>query len=373
MATRIARTGARNVAVLIVAGGLAAALVPGMGRALDHLEHASPGWLGLAAALELLSCASYLLLFRPIFGRGLSRRSSYRIAMSELGVNSLISVGGAGGLALGAWALRREGLAPRKIASRTVALFLLTSLVNFAAVIVVGLAMAIGLFGRSYPAIVSLVPAAAAIAGVALVAAVPRLTGSRFAAVEPDAPRLHIAAAVLADGVRDTRMLLGRRDMALVAGIVGYWAFDNAVLLATFHAFGAAVPPVGVVLMAYLLGQLGNLLPTPGGVGGAEGGMIGVLLVFSVPVHASMLAVLAYRAWLLIVPAVLAVPALIDLRRAGRHSSAPDTGVRYMRAIAGVSRATSARMRASAAVTSVPASPSAICTSASTSTASGPR
>jgi uncharacterized membrane protein YbhN (UPF0104 family) len=311
------RANASRVALLIFAAGGAALLVPGLSDAVGDLGHADAGWLAIAAAFELLSCASYLLIFRPIFGETLSWRSSYRIAMGGLGVNSLVSVGGAGGLALGAWALRREGLATRLIASRSVALFLLTSLVNFVAVAVVGVAMAAGVFGHRYPTSLTLLPAAAAIAGAVLVMFVPRLVGRRTAPGPDEGTRLRrlrVALVVLAEGVRDSGALLARGDLRLIVGIVGYWAFDNAVLLAAFHAVGAS-PAVGVVLMSYLLGQLGNLLPTPGGIGGTDGGMIGLLLAFSVPLQSALLAVLAYRAWLLLVPSLLAVPALIDLRR----------------------------------------------------------
>ena len=55
----------------------------------------------------------------------------------------------------------------------------------------------------------------------------------------------------------------------MIAGSIGYWAFDNAVLWATFHAFGLS-PPLTVILMGYLIGQLGGLLPIPGGVGGID-------------------------------------------------------------------------------------------------------
>ena len=51
----------------------------------------------------------------------------------------------------------------------------------------------------------------------------------------------------------------------MVWGAVGYWAWDNAVLWATFHAVGVSFP-LTVVLMGYLIGQLGGLLPLPGGV-----------------------------------------------------------------------------------------------------------
>jgi uncharacterized membrane protein YbhN (UPF0104 family) len=41
--------------------------------------------------------------------------------------------------------------------------------------------------------------------------------------------------------------------------------------------------PIGVVLMGYLIGQMGGLLPIPGGVGGIDGGLIGALVVFGAP------------------------------------------------------------------------------------------
>ena len=35
--------------------------------------------------------------------------------------------------------------------------------------------------------------------------------------------------------------------------------------------------------MAYLIGQLGGLLPLQGGIGGIDGGLIGALIVYGVP------------------------------------------------------------------------------------------
>ena len=48
----------------------------------------------------------------------------------------------------------------------------------------------------------------------------------------------------------------------MIAGAIGYWAFDNAVLWATFHAFGVS-PPLTVILMGYLIGQLGGAAADP--------------------------------------------------------------------------------------------------------------
>ena len=68
-------------------------------------------------------------------------------------------------------------------------------------------------------------------------------------------------------------------NLRLISGAIGYWIFDNAVLWATFHAFGYS-PDLGIVLMGYLIGQMGGLLPIPGGVGGIDGGLIGTLIVW---------------------------------------------------------------------------------------------
>ncbi len=58
--------------------------------------------------------------------------------MAEQAANVLLPTGGAGGLALGAWALKRIGMPADRIGPRTVAFFLITSSVNFAAVILAG-------------------------------------------------------------------------------------------------------------------------------------------------------------------------------------------------------------------------------------------
>ena len=60
-----------------------------------------------------------------------------------------------------------------------------------------------------------------------------------------------------------------------------WWAFNIAVLWASFHAFGES-PPLAVLVQAFFVGMLGNLLPMPGGIGGVDGGMIGALAAFGV-------------------------------------------------------------------------------------------
>ena len=67
--------------------------------------------------------------------------------------------------------------------------------------------------------------------------------------------------------------------------------------------------------MGYLIGQLGGLLPLPGGVGGIDGGLIGVLVLYGAPVAATVAAVLAYRLILFWVPLIVGTPAFVTLWR----------------------------------------------------------
>jgi uncharacterized protein (TIRG00374 family) len=98
-------------------------------------------------------------------------------------------------------------------------------------------------------------------------------------------------------------------------GASAYLLFDVAMLGVCFKAFGNDVPSVGVLLVAYLVGQLGSLIPIPGGIGGVDGGLIGTLVLYGVGAADAAVAVIAYRGLLLCIPAILGLPALAILRR----------------------------------------------------------
>ena len=105
----------------------------------------------------------------------------------------------------------------------------------------------------------------------------------------------------LITGTTESGIVLGAGNWRVIAGAIGYWAFDNAVLWATFHAFGFDAGD-RVVLLGYLIGQLGGLLPIPGGIGGIDGGLIGTLIVYGAPAAVTAAAVLAYRVILFWLP-----------------------------------------------------------------------
>src|SRR4051812_48219760 len=290
-------------------------LAPGLGEVRDLLVKAKPGWLALAVALEGLSFASYLVMFGPIFCTGLTWNRSWQIGGSELAMGSLVPASGAGGLALGAWVLHRGGMGGRRIARRSVALFLIKSGVNFLAVAVLGVVMALGVGPHFSPAL-TLLPAALAALAIAAVAALPRFGPGEDP--PPDASKTRRATQAtrraVIHGISEAIQILRSGDWRVLAGSVGYWAFDNAVLWATFHAFGISLP-LTVILMGYLIGQLGGLLPIPGGIGGIDGGLIGTLIVYGAPAAGTAAAVLAYRLILFWLPLIVGGIAFALLRR----------------------------------------------------------
>ena len=136
-----------QIIALLAVGGLVLLFAPGLGEVRALLTDAQPGWVVLAVAFEAMSCVSYVLMFRPIFcqtcrgapaGRSACRssppaRSCRRAAPAD-----------------SPWApgsCMRAACPRERIASRSVAFFLIKSSVNFIAVAVLGTVMALGLVG----------------------------------------------------------------------------------------------------------------------------------------------------------------------------------------------------------------------------------
>jgi uncharacterized protein (TIRG00374 family) len=312
-----------EVAAVVALGAIAITALPGLDDVKARLTGADPVWVAAIALAEIGSCAGYLLVFRSTFCSQISWGLSYDIAMAELAANSLLPAGGAGGLALGVWALRQAGMPTGQIARRTVAFFVVTSAANFFALVLVGLGVFAGILAGTSSFGLTLVPALITALGMLLVGLSPKLLralGERGADANrdhwPGRARLALRAGLKAgaDGVDQAIALLRSHSFGVVVGSFAYMAFDIAALGFGFAAVGHE-PAFGTLVLAYLIGQLGNLVPVPGGIGGTEGALIGVFALYGVNVSDATAAVLLYRLFALAVPALLGVPAFVLLRR----------------------------------------------------------
>jgi uncharacterized membrane protein YbhN (UPF0104 family) len=270
--------------------------------------------------VEVLSCLSYVVIFRAVFSAHMRWRTAYQIGMAEQAANSLLPAGGAGGLALGAWALHRAGQSADHIARRTVAFFFLTSLANVGTVVLIAFGFAVGLFGHDAAPVFTYAFGGAALAGIISVVLLPIPYNRWLTRRQPlpsDAGRMQrwwrngVDAA--GEGATDSLLLLRKRPAGVLIGSFGYMAFDIAALGFCFIAVGHS-PSFGVLTWGYLIGQLAGIIPIPGGIGATEGGLVGVYALYQVPVSKAVAAVLIYRALQLWIPAILGSVAFVQLR-----------------------------------------------------------
>jgi uncharacterized membrane protein YbhN (UPF0104 family) len=207
-----------------------------------------------------------------------------------------------------------------------VAFFFLTSLANVATLAAFALLYAVGVLHHDRDAPLTYVFGGAALLATAIVVfGMPRL---RPPAAEPGPDSGRLAQGLwfvrnsLGQGVRDALLMLRQRPAAILLGSFGVMAFDVAVLGVCFRAFGYS-PAVGILVVAYLIGQLGGNIPVPGGIGGLDAGLIGVFALYHQPLAATTAAVLAYHAIALWIPGLLGTVAFVKLRQTLRREAQP--------------------------------------------------
>jgi hypothetical protein len=126
----------------------------------------------------------------------------------------------------------------------------------------------------------------------------------------------------LGQGVRDGLLLLREHPLGVLIGSFGVMGFDIAVLGFCFRALHYS-PAVGVLVVGYLIGQLGGNIPIPGGILGLDGGLIGVFALYNQPLATTTGAVLLYHAIALWVPGLLGTIAFVQLRRTLQREAHP--------------------------------------------------
>ena len=290
--------------------------------AIDLVGEGDPVWIAVGVAFCIGMFAAYVALFRGVVGEKvihLEWNESYQITMAGLAATRLFSAGGAGGILLTYWALRKAGMERRQSVCRMIAFLVVLYSVYLVALIVFGVLLRTHVLSGEAPLSGTLIPAGLAAVAIAvglLLTLVPddverridRHTSGRFGKV---ARKLATVPATFAQGVRTAITFVRQPRSALMAfgGAIGFWGANIAILWASFHAFDVSVP-LGVVIQGFFLGMVANLIPfAPGGVGAVDAGMIGAFVLFGLPSAEVFAAVLAYRViafWLPIPPGIVA-------------------------------------------------------------------
>jgi uncharacterized protein (TIRG00374 family) len=325
----------RIVTTLAVVVALVAAIyilfpnLVGLEDALSRLDEGDPVWIGIAVAFSVVMFLAYVGLFRGVVGERvlhLEWRESYQITMAGLAATRLFSAGGAGGIVLTYWALRKAGMERRQTACRMVAFLVLLYAVYLSTLVIDGVLLRTGVLSGANPAGLTLVPAAIA-AGIIvlflLIALIPQdferrlagfARGYRFARF---LRRLGTVPATLASGTRTAIAFVRRpsRGGLAVVGAVGFWAANIGILWASFHAYDVSVS-LAVVVQGFFVGMVANLFPfAPGGVGAVDAGMIGTFVLFGLPSEEVFAAVLVYRLIAFWLPIPPGIAAFFQLRR----------------------------------------------------------
>ena len=316
------RLGGLVVLIIIVAAAVTS--LPGLGELRHRFAGADWRLVVLIPIFKLGSCLSNVVAFRDVFCPRMKWRFTYQLSMAEQGTNVLVPTGGVGGLALGAWALRQGGMSTEHLTRRSVTFFVLTSIPNFACAALFGPLLLLGVFSGTVPAgptiAFTVLAWLAVIVCIFLTRVLTHLdptAGDRAWVV-----RLRAVASLAGQGLADVAALFRDRRWRAILGACGYLGFDIAALVVAFAAFGHVVG-VGPLIFAYVVGQLGGLIPIPAGIGGIDGGLIGALVLYGAPLTQATAAEFAYHTFQLTVPAVLGTIAFVQLRRTLRQSKAP--------------------------------------------------
>jgi uncharacterized membrane protein YbhN (UPF0104 family) len=284
--------------------------VPPLAQVPARLVTGCANWIALGAALELLSVLGYLLVFTLVFGARMTGRQSLWAGLRAIGASTVLPAGGLIGPAMGV-RTAHIGYRQRGLIRSTIAFTMLTSAPSAVVLGVLGLSLWLGWPSGPHSAQLTL-PAAglawAALAGGWFIGGSARRSGPGGESLRLTRWRnIAVGLRIVHEGADQARRTVAAGDWKLV-GALGYYAFDNAVLWAAFRAYGQP-PPVSVIVMGYLVGSLGSLLPVPAGIGAVDGGLIGALVLYGVPAAPAAGAVLLYRGLSLSLPVALSAVA----------------------------------------------------------------
>jgi uncharacterized membrane protein YbhN (UPF0104 family) len=276
------------------------------GKVLGEISRMNVSWTLGAVALELGSCLSYVIVFRYFFPE-LSRANSRRVAWIAMGAGAVLPGGNVSSAAATGLLLRRHGVSARELLGRCAALLCLLTAFGFAVNGAAGGLLLAGvpdgpldLSHAGIPVLVSVF----VLSGAAVVVFLSRRFGART-------PR---SVRGVAAGLEGAWAAVRNPNWRLL-GAVGFLCLDMGALWAACAATGHRLGFLAV-LIAYCIGYLATAVPMPAGLGVLDSGLAGALILYGLPVTASVGAVLVYHAISIWVPGLGGLSAWLANRRA---------------------------------------------------------
>jgi glycosyltransferase 2 family protein len=290
---------------ILAAGGLAVyLLLPELAEAAavrSAIEHADWGWLGVTVATGMLAV---VVSSMTIIGAARERLPLGRTVAVQVGAafTGRTTVAAVGYYAINMAFLERLGM------RRTDAVGVLI-LNRAVTVVVTGIATVVGLLviGNAVPIGQLSIPWWAIVATAVLVLAVVGFLASPFGRERV----WRRVTAMLRDLWSATVPTLRKpvRCVQLIGGEVVFLALSAAGMVATLAALGAHFS-VGAVVAVYIVAStLGQLLPTPGGLGAVEGALVAGLTAIGLSAPDAIAAALVTRVltfWLPVLPGIVA-------------------------------------------------------------------
>ena len=210
-----------------------------------RLDNGDSWWIAVAVLMELLSIASYIAVFRGVSvprGSPIGWPETYQITMAGLAATRVFAAGGAGGVAVTAWALRRSGMGRREVAERMVAFLVLLYGVYMAAMVVCGVGLYTGVFPGAHPFAITIGPAifgALVILVFLAIALVPEDLEPRVGSLTRRNPKLArwvwffaTAPSRVSEGVRFAWRKVRHPEWALIGALVAFGVSGSLALIA---------------------------------------------------------------------------------------------------------------------------------------------
>ena len=295
-----------GVLVAVLMGLIAA--VPGLAGVRSAIANASWGWVLAAFAIQLVAVLSAAVFVQAVFEE-LPRRLSWWQGCGMQGANALLPTAGSTGVSY--WSVNSLGWETYRFVERTAVMIIAPVAPNLLLLILVGAGMGLGLFPGPGEWWLTWLPAAVALAVVG--AAIAAAVWAERIAKRVRSRRLGQALSVVATGVTGTVAILRRRSWRVLGTWVDLLCAVGA-LWACLIAVGDRLP-FAVVGMGYVVGQLAQVIPIPGGLGTIDAGVTGALLIYGAPTVITSAGELISHALALVISFVLGALAVPFLRR----------------------------------------------------------